>query len=162
MQPATFTQPANDRYFEDYAPGAVYEFGSVIVTESEIIEFAERFDPQTFHIDPELAERSIYGGIIASGWHTGSIMMRLLVDNFLSTAASMGSPGVDELRWSKPVHPGDELSIRVSVVERRLSKSKPDRGIVKSRTEVLNQNRDVVMEMTSTNFFGCRAAGKQQ
>ena len=162
MQPATFAQPRHDRYFEDYAPGAVYEFGSVTVTQAEIIDFAKRFDPQTFHINPELAARSIYGGIIASGWHTGSIMMRMLADNFLSTVASMGSPGVDEMRFRKPVRPGDELSLRVTVVDRRLSKSKPDRGIVKIHSEVLNQDSEVVMEMTSINIFGRRAAGKQQ
>lgn len=157
-----FSSPPSDRYFEDYEVGASYEFAPVPVTEAEIVEFAERFDPQTFHIDPARAERSIYGGIIASGWHTGSIAMRLLVENFLSSVASMGSPGVDELRWPRPVRPGDELSLRVTVLEARRSESKPDRGIVKSHSEVFNQHGEVVMEMKAVNFFGCRAAGVRQ
>jgi acyl dehydratase len=162
MKSDVFARPADDRYFEDYVLGAVYEFGPVVVTEAEIIEFARRFDPQTFHVDPELAQTSVFGGTIASGWHTGSIMMRLLVDNFISSAASMGSPGIDELRWRRPVRPGDELSVRVTVLEARRSKSKPDRGIVKTLTEVLNQDRDVVMEMKGVNFVGCRASGRRQ
>jgi acyl dehydratase len=156
---ATFSQAAHERYFEDYALGAIYEFGGVTVTEAEIIEFAKRFDPQPFHIDPELAKLTIYGGIIASGWHTGSIMMRLLVDNFVSSTAGMGSPGVDQMRWPVPVRGGDELSIRITVTEKRRSKSKPDRGIMKSLTELLNQSGEVVMEMQGISFVRCRAAG---
>jgi acyl dehydratase len=156
---ATFSQAEHERYFEDYALGAIYEFGGVTVTETEIIEFAKRFDPQPFHIDPELAKLTIYGGIIASGWHTGSIMMRLLVDNFVSSTAGMGSPGVDQMRWPVPVRGGDELSIRITVTEKRRSKSKPDRGIMKSLTELLNQSGEVVMEMQGISFVRCRAAG---
>ena len=156
MSSATFSNPPSDRYFEDYELGATYEFGSVTVTEAEIIEFAERFDPQPFHIDPELAQHSIYGGIIASGWHTGSIMMRLMVDNYVSSVAGMGSPGVEEMRWPIPVRGGDELSIRITVLEKRRSKSKPDRGIMKNLNELLNQNREVVMEMRGISFVGCR------
>lgn len=156
MASATFSQAAHERYFEDYEPGGVYEFGPVTVTEPEIIEFAQRFDPQPFHIDPEHAKQTIYGGIIASGWHTCSIMMRLLVDNFVSSTAGMGSPGVDQLRWPIPVRGGDALSIRITVVEMRRSKSKPDRGIMKNRTELLNQNGEVVMEMQGISFIACR------
>ncbi len=156
MPAATFAQAANERYFEDYELGGVYEFGAVTVSESEIIEFAQRFDPQPFHIDPQLAKRSIYGGIIASGWHSSSIMMRLLVDNFVSSVAGMGSPGVDQIRWPIPVRGGDELSIRITVTEMRRSKSKPDRGIMKNLTVLLNQNGEVVLEMQGTSFIACR------
>ncbi|MDP6183502.1 MAG: MaoC family dehydratase [Gammaproteobacteria bacterium] len=162
MNVTTFSQPRSERYFEDYVVGGVYEFGKAIVTQAEIIEYAKQFDPQPFHIDPEAAERSIYGGIIASGWHTGSITMRLLVDHFVSTVAGLGSPGMDELRWLKPVRPGDELAVRITVLEARRSNSRPDRGILKTLGETLNQNREVVMEMKSANFVSCRDAGNQQ
>ncbi|MEI8183847.1 MAG: MaoC family dehydratase, partial [Desulfomonile sp.] len=112
----TFTTPAEDRYFEDYVPGSVHEFGSIAVEEAEMINFARRFDPQPFHIDPEAAKQSIFGGLIASGWHTASLAMRLLVDHYISHVASLGSPGVDELRWLKPVRPGDTLSVRITLL----------------------------------------------
>ncbi|NKQ54122.1 MaoC family dehydratase [Amycolatopsis sp. K13G38] len=140
-------------YFEDYVPGSTHEFGTVKVTEADIIEFAAKYDPQPFHVDPAAAATGPFGGLIASGWHTVSLMMRLLVENYLSPVASLGSPGIDELRWSKPVRPGDELSARVTVVEARESKSKPDRGLVRSRIEVLNSAGDVVCGMTALNFL---------
>ncbi|MGR8918192.1 MAG: MaoC family dehydratase [Gammaproteobacteria bacterium] len=117
--------------------------------EAEIVEFAERYDPQPFHIDRAAAAESFFGGIIASGWHTSAVVMRLLVDHFISRVAGMGSPGVDELRWLKPVRPGDTLGVRVTILETRASRSKPDRGIVRSQVEVLNQDRDVVMTLRS-------------
>ena len=157
----TFSRPIDDRYYEDYELGGIYELGSVTVTQAEIIEFAERYDPQPFHTDPKLAEHSIYGGVIASGWHTGSMMMRLLVDYFHSSASSMGSPGADKMRWPVPVHGGDELSVRVTVLEKRRSKSKPDRGIMKTLAQLLNQNGELVMEMQATNFVRVRAVGGQ-
>ena len=153
---STFSIPSNDRYFEDYPVGAVFELGSMSVTEHEIIEFAERFDPQPFHIDPAAAHDTIYGGIIASGWHTGSIFMRLLVDGFISSVASMGSPGIDEIRWPVPVRPGDRLRLRVTILEARLSKSKPDRGITKTLGELFSQNGEIVMSVRSNGFVGCR------
>ena len=140
-----FTIPIDQRYLEDYVPGSVYELGSLTVTEDEIIRFAQQFDPQVFHLDPELARKSVFGGVIASGWHTAALAMRLLVDHFISRVAALGSPGSDELRWLKPVHPGDTLSLRVTILEARHLESKPDRGIVKSFVEVLNQDREVVM-----------------
>ncbi|MGA8831738.1 MAG: MaoC family dehydratase [Desulfomonilaceae bacterium] len=140
-----FITEVKDRYFEDYRPGSVHEFGSTTVDEAEIIEFARRFDPQPFHVDPEAAKQSVFGGIIASGWHTSSLAMRLLVDHYVSRMASLGSPGVDELRWLKPVHPGDTLSVRVTVLESKLSPSKPDRGTISSYVEVMNQHQQVVM-----------------
>jgi acyl dehydratase len=136
--------PAKQRYFEDYVPGSVYEFGARPVGEEEIIEYARKYDPQIFHIDPDSARRSPFGGVVASGWHTAGMAMRLLVDNYLPHGASAGSPGVDELRWHKPVRPGDVLSVRVTILEARPSKTKYDRGIIRTHVEVLNQRREVV------------------
>jgi acyl dehydratase len=152
----TFTTPVEDRYFEDYVPGEVHEFGSIAVEESEMIDFARRFDPQPFHRDPVAAKRSVFGGLIASGWHTASLMMRLFVDHYLSHVASLSSPGVDQLRWLKPVRPGDTLLLRVTVSETKRSRSKPDRGIVHSYIEVLNQDGEIVMTMKAMNLLGCR------
>ncbi|MFT4561534.1 MAG: acyl dehydratase [Gammaproteobacteria bacterium] len=153
---STFSVPPNDRYFEDYPTGAIFELGSMSVTEEEIVEFAERFDPQPFHTDSAAAHDTIYGGIIASGWHTGSIFMRLLVDGFLSSVAGMGSPGIDEIRWPVPVRGGDKLQLRVTIVEARISKSKPDRGITKTLGELFNQNGEIVMSVRSNGFVGLR------
>lgn len=161
MSSSSFTVPAENRYFEDYVAGSVHEFGPIIVEEDEVISFGKRFVPLTYHTDAELAKKSIYGGLIASGWHTAGLMMRLYTDNYLSRVANLGSPGVDELRWDKPVRPGDDLSIRVTVLESRLSSSKPDRGIVRSFVEVLNQNREVVMSLKMVNFMrSWRSPGK--
>ena len=152
----TFTTPAEDRYFEDYVPGSVHEFGSIAVEEAEMINFARRFDPQPFHIDPEAAKQSLFGGLIASGWHTASLAMRLLVDHYISHVASLGSPGVDELRWLKPVRPGDTLSVRITLLVAQRSRSKPDQGFIRGSTEVLNQHGEVVMTMKSGGFVRCR------
>ncbi len=135
--------------FDTLAPGDELDLGSRHVTEAEIIAFARDFDPQPFHIDPEAAETSIFGGIIASGWHTCALTMRLLVDGFLSHATSMGSPGVEQIRWLRPVRPGDTLHARIRVLEIRPSQSKPDRGSVKTLIEVKNQAGDLVMTMES-------------
>lgn len=156
MTDSAFTVPPENRYFEDYVAGAVHEFGIIAVEEAEMIAFAKRYDPQEFHTDPEAAKKTIYGGLIASGWLTASLMMRLCTDHYLSPVASLGSPGVDELRWLKPVRAGDTLSLRVTIVEATRSRSKPDRGIVRSFVEVLNQHREVVMSMKAVNFFLCR------
>lgn len=153
-----FATPIDARYFEDYVAGSIHEFGSVAVTEAEIIEFARRYDPQFIHTDPEAAKARMYGGLIASGWLTGSLMMRLYADHYLSKVASLGSPGVDELRWLRPVRPGDVLSVRVTIEEAKRSQSKPDRGIVRSYIEVLNQRGETVMSMRAVNFLLCRAA----
>ncbi len=151
-----FSTSIEDRYFEDYLPGCIYEFGTITADQDEVIAFARRYDPQDFHTDPEAAKNTIFGGLIASGWQTAGLMMRLYADHYLSKVASLSSPGVDELRWKLPVRPGDELSIRVTVQEARRSSSKPDRGIVRSFIEVLNQNREVVMSMSALNLLGCR------
>lgn len=156
MERDTFTTPIDQRYFEDYIPGAVHEFGPITVEEAEIISFAKRFDPQPFHTDPEAAKKSVYGGLIASGWHSASLMMRLFVDHYLSRVSSLGSPGLDQLRWLEPVRPGDTLSVRVTVTEARRSRSKPDRGILHSYCETLNQHGKVVMTMKALNLLMCR------
>jgi acyl dehydratase len=150
------TPPAAPRYFEDYVAGSAQEFGAILVEEAEILSFARRFDPQTFHTDPEAAKESIYGGLIASGWHTAGLMMRLVVDHYLAASSSLGSPGVDELRWLKPVRPGDRLSIRATILEATRSRSKPDRGLVRTLIEVLNQDREVVMSLKAMNLMRCR------
>ena len=143
------------RYFEDFEPDEAFEFGEIRVSEKEIIKFAKDYDPQAFHIDPIAAKDSIYGGIIASGWHTGSMLMRCLVDNFVSIH-SMGSPGIENLRWPHPVRGGDILRAKVTITSARRSRSKPDRGILVNRAELFNQNDILVMEMTSSSFILCR------
>jgi acyl dehydratase len=145
------------RYFEDFQPGEVHESGPYMVTREEIVAFAQQFDPQPFHVDEEAARRSIYGGIIASGWHTAAICHRLLVEGLLKNSAGMGSPGVDELRWLKPVRPGDALSIRIEVLSTTPSRSKPDRGAIRCRFEVRNQQGEVVMTELATALFARRS-----
>ena len=144
-------------YFEDFQVGQVYELGSYTVSEEQILTFAREFDPQPFHVDRALAAESIYGGIIASGLHTASIFMRLLYDGLLCRSASMGSPGQDELRWLRPVRPGDTLTARGTVEELIPSKSKPDRGLVRKSYEVLNQHGEKVMTMRGLGMFGRRS-----
>jgi acyl dehydratase len=153
-----FSHPNNDRYFEDYVEGDIHTFGSIAVEADEIIGFAKRFDPQSFHIDPEAAKRTPFGGLIASGWHTGGLMMRLFFEHYLTHVASLGSPGIDELRWLKPVRPGDKLSLRVTVLKAIPSKSKPDRGVVTSLIEVLNQTDEIVMALKAINLIFRRQA----
>jgi acyl dehydratase len=152
----SFAAPADNRFFEDYKPGDVYEFGTVTVTEREIIEFAKQFDPQYFHVDPQKAVHSRFGGIIASGWHTAGLAMRLYVDQYLSHVASLASPGVDEVRWPNPVRPGDTLRVRVTILEARLSRSKTDRGIVRAKIEAINQKDELVLSMVGISIIGRR------
>ena len=147
-----------ERYFEDYAEGAVFTVGTMRVSEAEIVDFARKYDPQPMHTDPEAAARGYFGGLIASGWHTGAMMMRLFADNFLSPASSIASPGLDELRWLKPVRPGDVLSLRVTILEARRSRSRPDRGVVRSFVEVLNQQGEPVMSLRPISLIRCRPA----
>ncbi|MGO8917648.1 MAG: MaoC family dehydratase [Stellaceae bacterium] len=145
------------RYFEDFRVGEVLALGSRQVSEAEIIAFAREFDPQPFHTDPERARSSAFGGLVASGWHTAALFMRLIVDGFVSTIAeSMGSPGIDKLEWLKPVRPGDTLTGRLTILEVIPSKSRPDRGTIKSLGEVLNQRGEVVMTIRNVGFFGRR------
>jgi|SRR6266850_753005 acyl dehydratase len=153
---SNFKSAPDNRYFEDYISGAVHEFGSIAVDEKEVIEFGKRYVPLSYHLDKEAAKNSIYGGVIASGWHTAALMMRIYTEIYLSQVANLGSPGGDELRWNKPVFPGDELSVHATVLEARRSESHPDRGIVRTFIEVLNQKREVVMSLKLVNFVRCR------
>ena len=141
----------DERWFEDYVTGEAHDLGTVSLSEDEIVAFATRFDPQPFHMDREAAAASVYGGIIASGWHTAAAMMRLVVDGFISRQASLGSPGLDQIRWLRPVRPGDLLRARVTVLETRRSASKPDRGIVTTEMAMLGEDGEPVMT--------CRGAG---
>jgi acyl dehydratase len=156
LSPPDHAVPIEDRWFEDFVPGGSYEFGNIEVTAGEIVDFARHFDPQPMHVDPEAAEQGDFGGLIASGWHTAGLMMRLLVDHFLPGPASLGSPGIDELRWTRPVRPGDVLRLRVRVLEATRSRSKPDRGMVRTLIEVLNQNGETVMSLKPMNLLRCR------
>ncbi len=146
------------RYFEDFKPGDVIELGSRTISKESILAFAREFDPQPFHTDEEAAKRSIYGGLLASGWHTGSLLMRILNDGLLKDTASLGSPGVDELRWLKPVRPGDVLSARMTVLESIPSRSKPDRGLIRSLMELRNQHDEVVLTVRGLSLLGRRPA----
>jgi acyl dehydratase len=141
------------RYFDDYVPGATRDCGSVSFSQAEIISFASQFDPQPFHVDPEAAAHGPFGGLVASGWHTAALVMRQLVDHYLSAEASLGSSGLDEIRWPSPVRPGDTLRVRATVLEARRSQSKPDRGIIKTVIEAVNQDGRTVMRATATNFL---------
>jgi acyl dehydratase len=140
-------------YFEDFEPGRVILAGSRTLCEDEIVAFAMHFDPQPFHVNRAAAAESHFGGIIASGWHTCSIMMRLVVDGFLSEAASMGSPGVDEIRWLAPVRPGDTLTVTTTVLDARPSSSKPDRGVVHTMWEAKNQHGETVATVKGMGMF---------
>ena len=139
------------RYFEDFPVGAAFEFGSVTVTEPDIIAFARQFDPQTMHTDPVAAAQGQTGGLIASGWHTIAMMMRMYADHFLPEDG-LPAPGVDEVRWVRPVRPGDTLRMRVTIQEARVSASKPDRGIIRPFSEVLNQHGEVVLTVRPINL----------
>jgi acyl dehydratase len=147
-----FATSIDRRYFEDYHPGAVYEYGHRTLSEDELLEFARRFDPQPMHVDPEFAKSGPFGGLIASGWHTAGLMMRMLADHYLSQVAGLASPGVDELRWPTPVRAGDRLRLRTTIVEARASRSKPDRGVIRTRAELLNEDDAVVLSLVAVNM----------
>jgi acyl dehydratase len=143
-------------YFEDFPPGDVRESPPRTITREEMVEFARQYDPQPFHLDEDAAKKTIYGGLIGSGWLTVSVMMRLLWDTMLKDTVSLGSPGSDEIRWLKPVRPGDTLRARFTILEAIPSRSKPDRGVVKTLTEVLNQHGEIVMTQRGMGMFGRR------
>ncbi len=153
---ANLPAPIDDRWFEDYVPGSVYEFGHASLSETEIVAFARHYDPQSIHTDPAWSTTGPFGGLIASGVHTIAVCMRLYVDHYISHVASLASPGLDEIRWPRPVRPSDRLRIRVTVAEARASRSKPDRGLVHSAVEALNQDDDIVLSFTAMNFFARR------
>lgn len=144
-------------YLDDFRPGQEIALGSRRVTRDEIIAFAREFDPQPFHLDEDAARETIYGGLIASGWHTVSLFMRLLADGLLANAASMGSPGVDEVRWLKPVRPGDTLTARGVVDAVVPSRSKPDRGMLKTTYEMRNQDGETVLTIKGLGMFARRS-----
>jgi acyl dehydratase len=144
------------RYFEDFIPGLAIELGSISVSADEIVTFARQFDPQPFHVDEVAARGTIYGGLIASGLHTLGLFLRLLVPNVLNNAVSLGSPGMEAVRWPHPVRPGDTLTGRWTVLEARISRSKPDRGILRGRGELRNQHGETVLEVEAINFMGRR------
>jgi acyl dehydratase len=150
----------DQRHFEDYPLGAVALYGPIGADEAEIIDFGRRFDPQVFHTDPARAAAGPFGGVIASGWHTGSMMMRVLVDRYLSPVAGMGSPGMDELRWPAPVRPGDRLWVRVTVIEARRSESRPDRGMVRLLIEVQRDAATTVMSVKAMTLVRCRGGAR--
>lgn len=156
MTIATFKTAASDRYFEDYEPGATYELGEFCLSEADIIEFARRFDPQPFHLDHEAAAKSHFGGLVASGWHTASAMMRVVVERFISSVAGMGSPGVNEIRWLKPVRPGERLRVQVTIEQARRSESKPDRGLIHTLMEVIGPDDEPRMRVRSVGMVGVR------
>jgi acyl dehydratase len=145
-------------YFEDFSVGRAWEIDGPVLSKDEIVEFASRFDPQYFHVDERAAQDSPFGGLIASGWHTASICMRLICAAYLLEAASLGSPGVNEVRWLKPVRPGDRLRLKMTVLEAKPSRSKPDRGTVLHLWETFNQHGDMVMRMEGYGMFLRRPA----
>jgi acyl dehydratase len=140
-------------FWEDLQPGSVRQLGTVTPSAQEIKEFAEQFDPQPFHIDEAAGRRSIYGNLCASGWHTCSLAMRLTVENFLNESSSMGSPGLENLRWLKPVYPGDTLRLDYTIVESRPMRKRLDIGMVLSVWEMYNQNDEKVMQMQGWGMF---------
>jgi acyl dehydratase len=147
-------------YWEDFHVGDTSPMGEVVIDRDEVIEFASRYDPQPFHIDEEAAKQSMYSGLIASGWHTVSLVMRMMVDSYLRHSASLGSPGVDNVRWLKPVRPGDRIRAQRLVLESRASASRPNMGVVKTRWEVYNQDDELVMTMEGYGMFERRNPGK--
>jgi len=145
-------------YFEDFQPGYTAEYGPRLVTREEIIAFAAQYDPQPMHLDEVAAQKSMLGGLGASGWHSCGIMMRMICDGFMLDSASMGAGTVEEVRWQRPVRPGDRLTLRLTVLEARASKSRPDMGIVRIRYEMLNAHNECVMTMVTPAMFGRRPA----
>jgi acyl dehydratase len=146
-------------YWEDFKVGDTAPIGERVVDKDEVIAFAKTYDPQPFHIDEEAAKQSMFGGLIASGWHTVGMVMRMTVDSYLRDSASLGSPGVDNVRWLKPVRPGDTIRATRKVLETRASKSRPDMGIVTTRWDVFNQDDELVMTMEGYGMFQRREPG---
>jgi acyl dehydratase len=148
-------------YWEDLEAGSVRELGTTSVTAEEIKAFATQFDPQPFHLDEEAGRQSLFGGLCASGWHTCAVVMRLTVDNMLKHSSSLGSPGLDSLKWLKPVYPGDVLSLRHTILESRALRKRPDTGLVRSRWDVSNQKGEPVLQMEGYGFFRRREAATE-
>lgn len=153
-----FRTPLTDRWFEDYTAGDLREYGSIALTEEEIVAFARTYDPQPIHTDPEWAATGPFSGLIASGIQTIGVFMRLYADHYLTRCGSLASPGVDEVRWPRPVRPGDALRLRAETLETRLSRSKPDRGLVVTGCELLTQDDEVVLSQRVMNLVAVRPA----
>ncbi|MGE3987747.1 MaoC family dehydratase [Pseudorhodoplanes sp.] len=149
-------------YFEDFKPGHTAEYGPRLVTREEIIAFSVQYDPQPMHLDEAAAQKSLLGGLGASGWHGCGIMMRMICDGFLLDSTSMGAGGVEEVQWQRPIRPGDRLTLRVTILEARASKSRPDMGIVRFRYEMFNAHGEGVMTMVTPAMFGRRDPGAQE
>lgn len=147
------TETLNYIPFESFEIGQKQTFGAYEVTKEEIIEFAKKYDPQFFHLDHEAAKQSLFGGLCASGWHTCAMTMSMLVANMDEHGRSLGSPGIDSLKWRRPVYPGDVLSVEMEVIDTVPSKSRPEIGFIISKTTVSNQKKDVVMEFVSKGIF---------
>jgi acyl dehydratase len=156
MTPTTPDQSEPLLYWDDFREGEVREFGSAEVKQEDIVRFAAEFDPQPFHLDEAAARGTMFGGLIASGWHTAAMTMRMMCDGYLRRSSSLGSPGIEQLKWLLPVRPGDTLHVRLTVLEARPLQSRPGVGLIKSRHEVLNQQGQVVMEMQAFGMFGMR------
>jgi len=148
-------------FFEDVQVGTVLEFGNKKMTRQEIIDFAKKYDPQPFHIDEEAAKDSIYGDVIASGWHTGSVTMRMMVDHMVNDRAGLGSPGFDNLKFRLPVRPGDTLRVRSTVIDKKRSRSRPEMGTIFGLVEVLNQKDEVVMSFESLGMIKAQTLGEE-
>ena len=148
-------------YWDDFTIGHVWEFGDKLVTEEEIVRFAREFDPQPFHLDDDAAKQSLFGGLCASGWHTCAMAMRMMCDEILNRSTSLGSPGIDNIRWLKPVRPNDRLRLRLVVLDARPSSSRPKVGLVRTRWELINQLNEDVMQMESNAMFGRRPASEE-
>lgn len=148
-----YEQPLFELYWEDFVIGHESQYGSKTVTTEEIIEFASKFDPQRFHMNEEQAQKTIFKGIIASGWHTCSMMMKMMCDEYIVRSSSIGSPGLENITWHKPVRPGDTLRVKSKILDKRTMDSKPTIGLVQNLWECLNQNDQVVASMTGWTMF---------
>ncbi len=147
-------------HFEDFTPGEIRTYGSYEVTREEILAFAAEYDPQPMHLDEAAAAQTMLGGLSASGWHSCAMLMRIIADNVLRDSSGMGAGGIDEVKWLRPVRPGDVLSVRHTVLDVRPSKTKTDRGFVRFRFEMTNAKGEVVLEQTNSIIFGRRGAGE--
>ncbi len=152
----------SDRDFEDLVVGDRQTFGSYTVTEEEILSFAEQYDPQEFHVDVDAAEESMFGELVASGWHSTAISMRILVDNFFENSGSLGSPGVESVTWPAPVRPGETLSLTLEVTDKRPLESDPSRGLVTMSLEMQNEDDETKLTMEPKVFFALRNAGASE
>ena len=146
------------RYWDDYEVGQKFPLGSTSFTADEIVDFGRQYDPQSFHVDADAARQSMFGGLIASGWHVTAKLMRLFVDNYVDQRTALGSPGVDEVRWLKPVRPGDTLTAWVECAGKVPSRSRPEMGIVHEQWRATNQKGELVMTLKGTNMVRRRPA----